>query len=149
MKMNAKKTLCWFGILAGILLVVGGLILSKKGGLTQGFGYAMPGMGIALAIICIRDLYIARRKPELLHQQEIEEKDERNQLVRGKAAYITFVISLYVLGMLGSALWVSGLLGPDPIAMNGFILSGSVLLGLTAMQVVVFIVAIKVFAKKM
>jgi len=139
MNIKQKKRLSWFGMFLGIALAAGGWVIGAKFETLQGLGLGMCYLGAPLAGGCIGFLYKARYQPEKLRRHEIEQKDERNQLVRGKAAYIALCVSLYMVMVLAITL----------INTAGYKTIGYILFGAGFLQLACFFIAKKVFEKRM
>lgn len=78
----------------GMVLMLSGILVeyfvgeSRYLGFASGFGAAMIGVGVM-------NLFLITRKPEVIKQQEINEKDERFVKIREKSAYTTFFVTLF------------------------------------------------------
>ena len=139
LNLKTKTILSAIGLVAGIALVVCGYMLSKREGFVEILSSVMIFFGLVLAAGCIRFLYNAIFWAEKLRQEEIDEKDERNQLIRGKAAYIILWVSLGVQGSLGAIL----------MGLDGYGKIANILMGASLLEAVCFIVAVAIIEKKM
>ncbi|MCL2495375.1 MAG: hypothetical protein FWE98_06950 [Oscillospiraceae bacterium] len=101
-----KKILAGIGLVVGALLAVGGLIIILKerevSDVIYGLGLMMFLWSYALVLGCALYLYRAIFKAEELRKDELMKNDERNQLIRGKAAYTAYMVSMIMLGMLAN-----------------------------------------------
>jgi len=97
-----KKILAGLGLVAGIALLVGYLI-------TQFFDVPEVISKFDLAFMTCGGLLLGQYgkyfctaifKPEKLRQAELEKNDERNQYMRGKAAYITLIVSIVIVAII-------------------------------------------------
>ena len=115
--------------LLGAALIAAGGILRKNAGEMRFSSFAMAA-GILLFGKATADLmksYIVF-SPELKKQEEIEKNDERNQLVRGKAAYKCLFVMQAILLLTGLALsfmdWTIGMIVLCLSILQSFLLAG-------------------------
>ena len=101
-----KKTMLYFGwglVAFGIcLLCLGWFVDDRLSGVFNGFAGAMLGVGIGNLIRWNRiqmepDSAYARK----FHQTQIEEKDERNRMIRERSGYFTMYFLMLLLVVLG------------------------------------------------
>jgi len=109
-----KKILAGVGLVVGMPLWIGGLLVEWKGliwknadvpniiSLLSRLDYLdliLWCVGMYLTLFCGKFLYTAIFKPEKLRQAELENNDERNQIIRGKAAYPAFIVSMVIIAL--------------------------------------------------
>lgn len=90
--MKNKKTKYIILIILGITAIIASLFFYMNGWVAIGGG--LIGFGTASLLLSLIKLL---SKPELQKANEIEEKDERNMAIRGKAAYTSNMIMLVCL----------------------------------------------------
>ncbi|WP_409200447.1 DUF2178 domain-containing protein [Methanobrevibacter sp. DSM 116169] len=82
--------------------------------------------------------YMIKKNPTWVETNEIEEYDERNSIIRGQAAYLTFVISTIFLALMSTVfIYLDYLI---PLYLSLILLFG---------QYIVFIVLIKYYSRKL
>lgn len=110
-----KKSLKPYVFYLGIFIFAVGILLkfifpASDGALEQlpfvltGFGAGIIGVGVAVMIMKKR----TEKDPQKAKQYEINEKDERNILIREKACYAAWYVTLFVLAAVTMALFVMG-----------------------------------------
>jgi len=125
--MKFKLTLLHKKILAGIGLVgcIALTVFGYVGDYSTGLSVRLSGLmtwGFYPAYLCGEYLFKAIFKPEKLRQEELERTDERSQYMRGKAAYLTYIVTLVLLSVIGAGFYLFS----DYIA-GGFITIGAIL----------------------
>lgn len=78
----------------GMVLMLSGILVEYLVGESRYLGFA-SGFGAAIIGVGVMNLFLITRKPEVIKQQEINEKDERLVKIREKSAYTTFFITLF------------------------------------------------------
>lgn len=126
MKQNImKKTLL---VLLGVILIAGGGALRKFAGEIHFSSFLMAAGVLVFGRYAGSLLKDAAVPPELKKQEEIEENDERNQLVRGKAAWRCFSVMQVVLLLTGLALsymkWTAGVVVLCLSVLQSLVLAG-------------------------
>ncbi|MFC1949583.1 hypothetical protein ACFLW0_05370 [Chloroflexota bacterium] len=109
MKLNKNIIALYvLGIIAGLALFVTPAILGGAVSRIPGVVCAWSGLGLFMFSLGLLETYISKRKrPELFRKQKIEEKDERNTIIRDKAGARTLSYLLFMLLLSGLVyLWV-------------------------------------------
>lgn len=78
----------------GMVLMLSGILVEYLVGESRYLGFA-SGFGAAMIGVGVMNLFLIIRKPEVIKQQEINQKDERFVKIREKSAYTTFFITLF------------------------------------------------------
>jgi predicted histidine transporter YuiF (NhaC family) len=129
---NDKKLLYITGIIAGLgLLIAGGLIENKE---QNRLSAVLTALGVALFGLCVGQLVThiwnirrVRKYPEIARAQNINQKDERNVLIRDKAGartntilvntlfFITFIFALlniefFIIAVLAGLMLLDGII---------------------------------------
>ncbi|MDD3315346.1 MAG: DUF2178 domain-containing protein [Syntrophaceticus sp.] len=78
----------------GMVLMLSGILVEYLVGESRYLGFA-SGFGAAMIGVGVMNLFLITRKPEVIKQQEINQKDERFVKIREKSAYTTFFITLF------------------------------------------------------
>ncbi len=81
-------------VVLGVALLVSGFIVEALLGESRFLGFA-TGFGSAIIAVAVVNLARNKRDPQLVKEQEINEKDERHIQIRGRAAQNTFYVSLF------------------------------------------------------
>lgn len=135
--MKKKKKRNYMLIVAlGLVLMLSGILVeyfvgeSRYLGFASGFGAAMIGVGIM-------NLFLITRKPEVIKQQEINQKDERFVKIREKSAYATFFVTLFSMAAVEMI-----------FLFMDFLIPCFIIIGLMAFHVISFFVSIYHYNKK-
>jgi len=106
-----KKILAGIGLGACVALGVGGLVIIfhdiDAPDILSRLCPFMVSFGLFWAWSCGKYLYKAIFRADEFRKEELEKNDERNQLIRGKAAYITYIVSLVIIALLSIGIYVS------------------------------------------
>ena len=78
----------------GMVLMLSGILVEYLVGESRYLGFA-SGFGAAMIGVGVMNLFLITRKPEVIKQQEINQKDERFVKIREKSAYTTFFVTLF------------------------------------------------------
>lgn len=93
--MKKSKALYIILLIIGVALIVSGILVNYFLDSSKYLGFG-SGLGSAFIAIGIMNLILLKvQKPEVLKQQQINEKDERNIKIREKSAYATFYITMF------------------------------------------------------
>ena len=108
--MNKKKTLYRTLLILGLGLLAAALALTALLGnrLPDTAGGAMVGVSSGLAAMGLANLLMLRqaeKDPRLAKQTEIEEKDERNTAIRGKASAKT--LEILRVALMAAVVWAA------------------------------------------
>jgi len=92
--MKIKKRLFIISAIVGAGLLISGIIAELSFGESRYLGFAL-GFGSAITAVAVCSLIVVKRRPDMLKEEEINEKDERHIQIRGRSAQNTFYISLF------------------------------------------------------
>ena len=103
---NKKRYLIVFTVIGLFLIVVTniGTLLIPKFAANDFWPEILNIWGLILIVSSLVRFYLMKIRPEWNRRNKIVEYDERNTLIRGKAAYTTYVLSIVLLAIIGTVL---------------------------------------------
>ncbi len=105
---DKRVLLSALGLIAGLALFAMPAMLGGVESTTAGYAYLIAGLGLAGVSLALLERYISRlKRPDLVRRQEIEARDERNTIIRDKAAARTLGYLVFVmLTSAGVSVWL-------------------------------------------
>jgi len=103
---NKKRYLFIFAIIGLFLIVITniGILLIPSFAANDFWPEILNLWGLIFLVSSLARFYLMKTRPELNRRNRIDEYDERNTLIRGKAAYATYVLSIVLLALIGTVL---------------------------------------------
>ena len=94
-------------IILGIVFVTLSIVINLRA-MNSVYSGGAAGIGFAWIVYGGINLYYLKKRPDIIKLQEIAEKDERNIIIREKAGYCTFIITLFTLVIVEFAFLILG-----------------------------------------
>ncbi len=95
---DRKVLLSALGLIVGLALFAMPAMLGGVESKVVGYAYVIAGLGLAGVSLVLLVKYIEKvKRPDLLRKQEIEARDERNTIIRDKAAARTLNYLLVIM----------------------------------------------------
>lgn len=99
MNLKKEKTTYTILLIAGIFILMGGVVIAKITGFYDLIG-AVSGLGGAWIGVSCTKLYQIKKNPKKYEKQIVGQYDERNIAIRGYAGYATFITTLVAIGVM-------------------------------------------------
>ncbi len=105
---DKKVLLSALGLIVGLALFAMPAMLGGVESTTAGYAYLIAGLGLAGVSLVLLVKYIEKvKRPDLLRKLAIEDKDERNTIIRDKAGARTLGYLMFVmLTSAGVSVWL-------------------------------------------
>lgn len=103
---NKKRYYIFFGLIGLFLIIITNIasLLIPQFASDMFWPKILNLWGLIFLISAIARLYIMRARPMWTRKNRIDEYDERNSLIRGKASYATYVFTICSLALLATIL---------------------------------------------